>query len=84
MLGRALIAPGDLPRRDAIVLAGRTAMRLVGAAIVFLLMAGLIEGFVSSGDFPLPIRLAVSSFSGLFLILYLYNGWRTAGARLGA
>jgi uncharacterized membrane protein SpoIIM required for sporulation/uncharacterized RDD family membrane protein YckC len=76
MLGRALIAPGELPRRDAIVLAGRQAMRLIGAVIVLLLVAGIIEGFVSSGTFPVPVRLAVSSFSVLFLVLYLYNGSR--------
>ena len=34
MLGNALILPGDLPRRDAIVLAGRLAMRLLGAVVV--------------------------------------------------
>lgn len=81
MLGRALIVPGDLPRRDAIVLAGRQAMRLIGAVIVMLLVAGIIEGFVSAGTFPVPVRLAVSSFSVLFLILYLYNGSRVAATR---
>jgi uncharacterized membrane protein SpoIIM required for sporulation len=82
MLGRALIAPGELPRRDAIVLAGRQAMRLIGAVIVLLLVAGIIEGFVSSGAFPVPVRLAVSSFSVLFLVLYLYNGSRMGGAQI--
>ena len=77
MLGRALIVPGELPRRDAIVLAGRQAMRLIGSVIVLLLVAGIIEGFVSSGRFPVPVRLTVSSFSVLFLALYLYNGSRT-------
>jgi uncharacterized membrane protein SpoIIM required for sporulation len=83
MLGRALIAPGDLPRRDAIVLAGRHAMRLIGAVVVLLLVAGIIEGFVSSGSFPVAVRLGVSSFSVIFLVLYLYNGWRStrAGAK---
>jgi uncharacterized membrane protein SpoIIM required for sporulation len=84
MLGRALIAPGELPRRDAIVLAGRQAMRLIGAVIVLLLVAGIIEGFVSSGTFPVPVRLAVSSFSVLFLVLYLYNGSRMGGVQIRA
>lgn len=83
MLGRSLIAPGDLPRRDAIVLAGRQAMRLIGAVVVMLLVAGLIEGFVSAGTFPVSVRVAVSSFSVLFLVLYLFNGAR-ARARTGA
>jgi uncharacterized membrane protein SpoIIM required for sporulation/uncharacterized RDD family membrane protein YckC len=84
LLGRALIMPGELPRRDAIVLAGRHAMRLIGAVIVLLLVAGTIEGFVSSGSFPVPVRLAVSSFSLIFLVLYLYNGWRSGRVCAGA
>jgi uncharacterized membrane protein SpoIIM required for sporulation/uncharacterized RDD family membrane protein YckC len=80
MLGKALILPGDLPRRDAIVLAGRLAMRLLGAVVVFLLVAGGIEGFVSAGTSPLPVRLAVSVGSVVFLALYLWNGVRMSGA----
>lgn len=74
MLGRAIIAPGDLPRRDAMVLAGRQAMRLIGAVIVMLLVAGTIEGFVSASEMPVPIRIGVSAASVLFLVLYLLNG----------
>ena len=37
-------------------------MRLIGAVIVLLLVAGSIEGFVSTGAFPVPVRLGVSSF----------------------
>jgi len=76
LLGRALIAPGVLPRRDALVLAGRTAMRLIGAVIVLLLVAGSIEGFLSSGRAPLPVRIAVSSGSVVVLLLYLASGAR--------
>ena len=76
LLGRALIAPGELPRRDALVLAGRTAMRLLGAVIVLLAVAGTIEGFVSSGEGTFTQRLLVSAASALFLVLYLLNGLR--------
>ena len=76
LLGRALIAPGELPRRDALVLAGRTAMRLIGAVIVLLAIAGTIEGFVSSSDSPLLQRAMVSSGSVVLLLLYLLNGAR--------
>ena len=41
---RALLAPGDLPRGEALVLAGRLAARMIGAVIVLLVLAGLIEG----------------------------------------
>lgn len=75
LLGRALIAPGDLTRADALVVAGRLALRMVGGAILFLIIAGLIEGFVSASTESLAYRLAVSSASLLFLVAYLANGW---------
>lgn len=79
LLGKALLAPGDLPRGEALVLAGRLAARMVGAVIVLLVLAGLIEGFVSASEMPLAYRLAVSAASLLFLVLYLVNGARRMG-----
>lgn len=81
LLGRALIAPGDLPRRDALVLAGRRAMRMLGAVIVLLGVAGSIEGFVSSGMWTLSTRLLISGGSVAFLVLYLLNGAKQSGLR---
>jgi uncharacterized membrane protein SpoIIM required for sporulation/uncharacterized RDD family membrane protein YckC len=75
LLGRALIAPGDLTRGEALVLTGRLAMRMIGAVIVLLIIAGLIEGFISASTEPLAYRLAVSGASLVFLIAYLVNGW---------
>ena len=80
LLGRALILPGALPRGDALILAGRLAMRLLGAVVVLLLLAGLIEGFISAGTAPLPARLGVSAGSVVFLVLYLWNGARSRTA----
>jgi uncharacterized membrane protein SpoIIM required for sporulation len=78
LLGRAIIAPGELPRADALTLAGQRAMRLVGTAVVLLLVAGTIEGLISSSGWSVPARLAVSGSSGVFLVLYLMNGGRAA------
>ena len=75
LLGRALIAPGDLTRGEALVLTGRLAIRMIGAVIVLLIIAGLIEGFVSASTEPLAYRLAVSGASLLFLAMYLLSGW---------
>lgn len=83
LLGKALIAPGDLPRGEALVLAGRLAVRMVGAVIVLLVLAGLIEGFVSASEMPLVYRLAVSMASLVFLVLYLINGARKVSRESG-
>jgi uncharacterized membrane protein SpoIIM required for sporulation len=73
-----LIAPGELPRKHAIVLAGRRAMRMIGAVIVLLIVAGTIEGFISSSELSLAGRALVSGGSVVFLLLYLLNGARPA------
>jgi uncharacterized RDD family membrane protein YckC/uncharacterized membrane protein SpoIIM required for sporulation len=76
LLGRSVVAPGDLSRADALVLSGRTAIRMLGGTALFLLVAGLIEGFVSAGSWGFGIRLTASLASLGFLVLYLWNGAR--------
>jgi uncharacterized membrane protein SpoIIM required for sporulation len=85
LLGRSMIAPGDLTRADALALNGRVALRMVGAAVVCLLVAGTIEGFISAGDYGLPVRLAASGISLCFLAVYLLSGalYRRAGPVTG-
>ena len=74
LLGRSVVAPGDLSRGDALVLSGRTAVRMVGGAAVLLVVSGLIEGFVSVGGGDVTFRAAASVGSLAFLAAYLLNG----------
>lgn len=76
LLGGALIRPGDYSRSDALVMAGQTAVRLLVAAAVLLLCAGLIEGFVSASNWPLAFRASVSVASTVLLGAYLALGAR--------
>ena len=76
LLGRAIVAPGEYTRRDALVLSGRRAIKMIGVVILLLLIAGTIEGLISAGDWPLSARLIVSGGSVIFLVLYLANGAR--------
>ena len=74
LLGTTIIAPGELARGDALVLAGRRAVRMVGAAVTCLVVAGLIEGFVSTSGLGWAGRAAASGVSLLFLAAYLAAG----------
>lgn len=74
LLGTKIIAPGTLARGDALVLAGRRAIRMVGAAVTCLVVAGLIEGFVSTSDLGWAGRATASVVSLLFLAAYLAAG----------
>jgi uncharacterized membrane protein SpoIIM required for sporulation/uncharacterized RDD family membrane protein YckC len=80
LLGRSVVAPGALSRSDALVVSGRVAVRLVGATAVLLVVAGLIEGFVSAGGFSVGVRLAASTASLALLTAYLGSGLRFRAA----
>ena len=55
---------------------GAVAVRMIGAVIVLLAVAGSIEGFISSSGWPFAQRAIVSGASVVFLVLYLLNGAR--------
>ncbi|HYU90851.1 MAG TPA: stage II sporulation protein M [Gemmatimonadales bacterium] len=74
LVARGLIAPGDLTRRDALVLAGRRAARLVAAAVLLLCLAGTIEGLLSASDAAPAYKFAVSAASALLLACYFASG----------
>ncbi|MFI5207127.1 MAG: stage II sporulation protein M [Gemmatimonadales bacterium] len=78
MIGRALIAPGDAPRSDALVVASRQAVLLVGLATLLLLLAGTIEGLLSASDAPAAIKFGVSAASAVLLALLALAGRREA------
>ncbi|HXO85087.1 MAG TPA: stage II sporulation protein M, partial [Gemmatimonadales bacterium] len=75
-LAKALIAPGDRTRRDALVLEGRVAARMIGAVVSLLVIAGTIEGLLSTSDAPAILKYGVSAATTVLLILYLANGRR--------
>ena len=74
-LAHAIIAPGDRTRRDALVLEGRIAVRMIGAVVTLLAIAGTIEGLFSTSDAPAFWKYGVSIATALFLLLYLASGW---------
>jgi uncharacterized membrane protein SpoIIM required for sporulation/uncharacterized RDD family membrane protein YckC len=72
LIGSALLLPGALTRREALVLRGRRAITLVAGAALLLVVAGTLEGFVS----PIPWwsleeKLAVSALTALLLALFV-------------
>ena len=71
VLARALFAPGDLPRRDALKLAGTEAGQLLMGVVLFLICAGLIEGFLTPTPLPPVAKLSFAGLSSVLMLLYL-------------
>ncbi|MGB1252978.1 MAG: stage II sporulation protein M, partial [Candidatus Promineifilaceae bacterium] len=68
VLTNAMLNPGKLSRVDAIYLAGRQALILLIGAALMLIVAGLIEGFISPREFlPPPIKWGVGIGSGILM-----------------
>lgn len=70
LIGKALLMPGDLRRIDALVENGRLAIKLILGCIPMLLVAGLIEGFISPAHIPAAFKFSISAMSGLVMLMY--------------
>lgn len=79
-LGWAILRPGLLSRRAALVVAARRALLLIIGCVPVLVIAGLIEGFISPSDLPLGVKLTVAALSGAALWSYLLGVGRQARA----
>lgn len=73
ILASALILPGDLPRKDALVKRGREAIRLVLGCVPLLVVAGIVEGFLSPAQVPSGLKFLLAGILFCLLMLYLLS-----------
>lgn len=73
-LAAAILLPGRLTRREAMVVRGRRAIRLIAGATMLLVVAGAIEGFISPLVWPIEWKFAVSAFTAVLLVAFLSLG----------
>ena len=74
MLGWAILQPGLRRRRDALTLAAQEAVKLLIGCVPLLVIAGLIEGFISPNEqLHSLVKWGVGLGSGLLLYGYLFS-----------
>ncbi len=71
MIGYSVIDPGDLTRSQALKKKGIEAAKIVIGCAFFLVIAGLIEGFLSPADLPAWVKIATGVGTGLAMYSYL-------------
>jgi uncharacterized membrane protein SpoIIM required for sporulation len=71
LVGGAILIPGDLSRFDALRLRGRDSIQLIVGCIPLLVLAGIIEGFISPAPISPTIKFSVAAATGLALYTYL-------------
>ena len=63
--------PGDLSRADALKTNGMEAVRLMLGVALLLVVAGIIEGFISPAAIDPRIKYSIAALTGLSLYAYL-------------
>jgi uncharacterized membrane protein SpoIIM required for sporulation len=75
LLAVALLLPGAHTRREAFVINGRRAVRLITASTLMLLAAGTIEGLISPRtDVPFAVKASVSAATAVLLAFWFSRG----------
>jgi uncharacterized membrane protein SpoIIM required for sporulation len=77
-MGGALIKPGWRKRRDAFLFAARESLPLALGATALLVVAGIVEGWISPKPFPLALKAVIGGTLNVLLLIYLLRPIRQA------
>ncbi len=78
LIGYALINPGDLTRSEALKKNGLEAVRLAIGCACLLVIAGIIEGFLSPSALPPFVKFGTGILTGIAMYSYLFLVGRDA------
>ena len=71
LIGSAILMPGDLSRADALKTRGRSAVRLMVGVALLLIIAAIIEAFISPAPIDPRIKYSIAAITGISLYSYL-------------
>jgi uncharacterized membrane protein SpoIIM required for sporulation len=75
-IARGLLFPGLMPRRESLRQAGNRGTKLLLGTIPLLVVAGVIEAFISPVKIATPLKFLLSAVLFTALVLYLSSGMR--------
>jgi len=75
LIGWALIHPGYLSRRDALLANTKDAAKMMVGTIPLFIVAGIIEGNVSHSAIPHWAKFALAGIQFAGIMFYVYGGW---------
>ena len=70
-LAKGVLLPGDMKRGAAFIFGAKESVVILGGSILLLVIAGIIEGFLSFTAAPDALKWAVSALTFVFCLLYL-------------
>jgi uncharacterized membrane protein SpoIIM required for sporulation len=79
-VGAAWVMPGRLSRLAAFQEAGREALTLLLGTTLMLVVAGVIEGFVSPTELPAALKIGVGAGTGAAFLLWVAGARAPRGA----
>ncbi len=82
-LAQGLLFPGVLPRKVSLQSAGGEAVRLLLGCIPLLLVAGLVEAFISPTSLAVPLKFATGASLFALLVAYLFSRREAAAGPTG-
>jgi len=80
LLATAMLVPGDRTRRDALALNGARSLHLVACVVIFLVLAGIIEGNISPSKLPDSAKYATAVLTAIGMVWYLSLGRERAAS----
>jgi uncharacterized membrane protein SpoIIM required for sporulation len=72
LIGYSMISPGDLTRAEALKKNGMEAARLAIGCACLLVVAGIIEGFLSPSFLPAWVKFGTGILTGIAMYSYLF------------
>lgn len=70
-VGLSLLMPGQFRRRDSFIKEAKESVMLMPGVIMMLVLAGLVEGFLTPARIPYEAKLIFAGATALLLLLYL-------------